>query len=162
MALDNLIDIEFTDQELTDMDAHLDGLQAIIKNKVVQLTAKQSKQYGKLGNERENWAKMIHADSKTAATLVLAFVDTKGWDKDVKAREQLSPRAGKLADISRQLTDTYRLLGFDIYQTCGSVYQNARYLSGQNAPGSKAYYDKWKVQFEKKDNDGGDDTPDQP
>jgi len=162
MALDNLIDIEFTDQELNDLDAHLDGIQAIIKNKVVQLTAKESQRYGRLGNERENWATMIHTDSKTANTIVPSFVDTKSWDRDVKAREQLGPRASKLADISRQVTDTYRLLGFDIYQTCGSIYQNARYLSTQNAPGSKAYYDKWKVQFETKDSGGDDDTPTQP
>lgn len=162
MALDNLIDIEFTEQELTDLDAHLDGIQAIIKDKVVQLTPKESKRYGKLGNERENWAKMILTDSKTAASLVPSFIDTKSWDKDVKAREQISPRASKLANISRQVTDTYRLLGFDIYQTCGSVYQNARYLSTQNAPGSKSYYDKWKVQFDKKDSDDGGDTPEQP
>jgi hypothetical protein len=162
MALSNLIDIEFTDQELKDLDAHLDGIQAIIKNKVVQLTPKESQRYGKLGNETENWVNMIHADSKQAPDLVPVFIDKAAWDKDEKARDQLSDRATRLADLSRQVTDTNRLLGFDIFNTCSTVYQNARFLSTKNAPGSKAYYDKWKVQFEKKDGGDDGDTPKQP
>jgi hypothetical protein len=162
MAIDNLIDIEFTDKELTDIDAHLDGIEGIIKNKVVQLTPKESKRYGKLGNETENWAKMIQEDSKVAPELVPVFVDKAAWARDEKARGQLSPRASRLENISRQVTDTNRLLGFDIFQVCSSVYQNTRFLSTKNAPGSKAYYDKWKVQFEKKSGGGDDEAPKQP
>jgi hypothetical protein len=78
MALSNLIDIEFTSGELKDIDAHLTGLETIFKNKVVQLTAKESQRYGKLGNETENWANMICTDTETATDLVPAFVDTAG------------------------------------------------------------------------------------
>lgn len=162
MALNNLIDIEFTDQELKDLDGFLDGIEAIIKNKVVQLTPKESKRYGKLGNETENWANMIHSDSKVAPELVPVFVDIPAWDKDDKARAQLSPRATRFENLSRQLTDTNRLLGFDIFQVCTAIYQNTRFLSTKNAPGSKAYYDKWKVQFERKGGGDATDTPPKP
>jgi len=162
MALDNLIEIEFTDDELRQIDAHLNGLEAIFKPKVVQLTPKESQRYGKLGNERENWVNMIHADTKTATDLVPTFVNRPAWDKDEKARDQLSPRATRLDNLNRQVTDTNRLIGFDIYNTCNSVYQNARFLSTKNAPGSKAYYEKWKQQFEQKGSGDDSEAPKQP
>ena len=163
MALSNLIDIEFTEQELKEFDAHLDGLENIFKNKVVQLTPKESQRYGKLGNETENWANMICTDSESATELIPAFVDTPALKKDEKARGQLSGRATRLENLTRQVTDTNRVLGFDIYQACLSIYQNARFLSTKNAPGSKAYYDKWSIQFNQKGGGGtGGDAPKKP
>jgi hypothetical protein len=159
MALSNLIDLEFTEQELKDFDAHLEGMENIFKNKTVQLTAKESQRYGKLGNETENWANMIHADSTTTPELVPAFVDKAAWAKDEKARDQLSNRATRLETLSRQVVDTNRVLGFDIYQACLTVYQNTRFLSTKNVPGTKAYYDKWSVQFNQKG--GGGQPPKQ-
>lgn len=150
MALSNLIDLEFTEAELNKFDEHLAGLETIFKNKTVQLTAKESQRYGKLGNETENWANLIYTDSATAPDLVPAFVDKAAWTKDEKARDQLSSRATRLETLSKQVVDTNRVIGFDIYQTCISVYQNAKFLSTKNVPGTKAYYDKWRIQFEQK------------
>lgn len=147
MSIDNLISIEFSDAELAEIDKQIAGIEAVIKNKVLQLTAEQSKLYGKLGNETENWAAMISADSKAEPKVVPDFVDTAEWAKDEKARLGLSPRATKLLSLAQQLTDTNRVIGYDIYQVCLSVYGNARFLASKNVPGIKALYEKWSVQF---------------
>jgi len=161
MSISNLIELEFTQEELDQFDAFLTALEAIFKNKTVQLTAKQSQLYGKLGNETENWARMIYTDSVIMPEIVPPFVDKVAWSKDEKARSQLSMRATRLETLCRQVVDTNRVLGFDIYQAALSVYQNARFLSTKNAPGTKAYYDKWSVQFNYRTGGGTDTTKEQ-
>ncbi len=147
MPIDNLISIAFTDAELKAIDDALAVIETVFDNKAVQLTAKESQRYGKLGNETENWSNIVFEDSKAAPQLVPAFINNEEWAKDEKARDQLSPRATRLENIARQVSDTNRMIGFDIYQTCLSVYNNTKYLSTQNVPGTKAYYDKWSIQF---------------
>jgi uncharacterized circularly permuted ATP-grasp superfamily protein len=150
MPVTNLISIEFTDAELTQMDQALLILETIFKDKAVQFTPKESQKYGKLGDETENWVNMIYTDTETATDLVPQFVDRTEWAKDEKVRNQLSKRSTRLENIATQIADTNRLVGFDIYQTCRSVYNNTKYLSTQNIPGAKAYYEKWSTQFKGK------------
>lgn len=147
MPITNTISIEFTTAELKQMDDALTQLENVFKNKVVQLTAKESQRYGKLGNQTENWSNMIYADSKTATNLIPSFIDQKEWAKDEIVRDQLSLRATRLENLAQQVLDTNRVIGFDIYQTCLTVYNNCKYLSTQNMPGAKTYYEKWSAQF---------------
>ena len=147
MPISNVMSIEFTTTELKQMDDAITALETIFKNKAVQLTPAESQQYGKLGNKTENWSNMIYNDSKTAPNIIPSFVDQKEWTKDEVARDQLSNRVTRLENITQQISDTNRVIGFDIYQTCLSVYQNCKYLSAQNMPGSKALYEKWSTQF---------------
>ena len=147
MPITNVISIELTATELKQMDDALTALETIFKNKAVQLTPAESQQYGKLGNKTENWSNMVYTDSKTAPSVITSFIDQKEWAKDEVTRDQLSNRATRLENITQQISDTNRVLGFDIYQTCLSVYQNCKYLSTQNMPGTKALYEKWSTQF---------------
>lgn len=147
MPISNLISIAFTPAELKQMDDALDKLESIFKGKLVQLTPTESQQYGKLGNKNENWSNMIHADSKTAPDLIPPFIDKTEWAKDELARDQLSIRATRLENLAQQVNDTNRVIGFDIYQTCLSIYKNCKYLSTQDMPGAKTYYEKWSAQF---------------
>lgn len=147
MAINNMISIEFTPAELKQIDDALTKLEAIFKDKAVQLTPQESQRYGRLGNQTENWSNMVYADSKTATNLVPSFIDQKEWAKDEIARDQLSARITRLESITQQILDTNRMIGFDVYQTCLTVYNNCKYLSTQNVPGAKAYYEKWSAQF---------------
>lgn len=147
MPISNMISIEFTPAELKQIDDALTKLETIFKDKVVQLTPKESQRYGKLGNQTENWSNMVYTDSKTAPNLIPPFIDQKEWEKDETARDQLSLRAARLESITQQILDTNRVIGFDIYQTCLTVYNNCKYLSGQDMPGAKTYYERWSAQF---------------
>ncbi len=148
MPIENLISISFTDAELATIDNALTALETAFAGRLVQLTKKESQQYGKLGNETENWTNMVHDDVAGApAAMVPAFVDKAEWDKDEKVRDQLSARVTRMENIAQQLTDTNRLVGYDIYQTCRTVYNNVKYMTTQSVPGAKVLYDKWSVQF---------------
>jgi hypothetical protein len=147
MALQNMISISFTDPELQTIDDSLSAIEKVLAGKIVQLKAEESQRFGKLGNETENWVEMVHTDSNTMPALVPAFVDTNEWAIDEAARAAISPRLSRIEALAKNLGDTNRLIGFDLYNTCLAVYNNVRYLTTQNVPGSSAYYEKWKVQF---------------
>jgi hypothetical protein len=147
MSLGNQISISFTDPELQIIDDSLTAIEKVLTGKTVQLKPEESRRYGKLGNETENWVEMVNTDCITVPALVPAFVDTNEWAIDEAARAAISPRLSRMEAISKNLGDTNRLIGFDIYNTCLAVYNNVRYLMTQNVPGSSAYYEKWKVQF---------------
>ncbi len=147
MPITNVISIEFTAAELKQLDDAIATLETIFKTKAVQLTPAESQQYGKLGNKTENWSNMVYNDSKTAPSVIPSFVDQKEWAKDEAARDQLSSRATRLESITQQISDTNRVIGFDIYQTRLSVYQNCKFLSAQDMPGAKALYEKWSTPF---------------
>lgn len=148
MTINNLISIEFTEDELAKMDAALTVLEQVFAGKVVQLTHEESQKYGKLGNATENWSNMVYDDCTAASVkLIPDFVDKDEWTKDETVRDQLSQRVTRLETIAQQVVDTNRMVGFDIYHTCLSAYNNTKYLSEQGVPGTKVYYDKWSVQF---------------
>ena len=147
MALDNLLNLEFTAAELSAISAHLEGLESIVKSKSVQLTKTENKRYGKLGLDTENWVNSIFQDTKTAPDLVPFFIDKVAWANHEKVRDQLMPMITRLENLTKEVVETNRLVGYDIYHTCLSVYQNVRFLSTQNVPGTKVYYEKWKLQF---------------
>ncbi len=148
MALQNQISLAFTEEELQQIDDHIAGIEAIVKSKLVPLTAAQNSLYGKLGNENEGWAETVYADCKQVPKLVPAdVVDTKEWDADETARKQLSPRVSRLEALVADLESTNRLLGFDIYNTCLSVYKYVKVKMDLGVAGFKEYYEKWSVQF---------------
>ncbi len=148
MALQNQISVAFTDDELKQIDEHIAGIEAIVKQKVVPLTAAQNSLYGKLGNENESWAETVYADCKQVPKLVPTdVVDVAEWDKDEVARKQLSPRVSRLEALISDIEGTNRLLGFDIYNTCLTVYKYGKTMMDLGVAGFKKYYEKWSVQF---------------
>ena len=116
-------------------------------DRLISLTPKQSQLYGRLGNETENFTTMIHDDVKTSPALKPEFVSDAEWQKDLDARKAIYPRATRLFSIAQRFVDTARLLGYDIYNTSLSVYNNVKFLASRNQAGAKTYYEKWSVQY---------------
>ena len=50
MALENLISVSFTEEELIQLDSHLLGIRQILTGKTVNLTPDQRRQYGRIAN----------------------------------------------------------------------------------------------------------------
>ena len=147
MAIENLISLQFTDAELQIIDEAITKLEDVIKPKAVQMTPEERQQYGRLGNETEGWSLTVREDCTVNSVCIPAFVDVAEWDRDIVARKLLMPRLARMAALNQMVEDTGRLLGYDIFLTTQAVYRNARFLAGQNVPGSSSYYEKWRVQF---------------
>jgi hypothetical protein len=55
MALDNLITVVFTDEEIAKIDSATSEIETVLEGKVVNLTPKQRQTYGRVAYETEFW-----------------------------------------------------------------------------------------------------------
>jgi hypothetical protein len=147
MALENLISISFTEEELQQIDSHLTALEGLLKGKCVTLTTEQRKEYGRLGDKTENWVKKVVDYTTAQPELNPKSINKAELDKDYKARTDLMPRLNKLTVAWDLLDDTLLLLGFDLYQSARKYYSYIRYETDNNTDGAKSIYDDLSAQF---------------
>jgi len=147
MALDNLISISFTPVELAALDAALTSMETTFAGKVINLDHEENQRFGKLGPETENWVGKVRTYMGTNPTIVPAFLSVTDLDADLAARAALRARFNRLQSLFESADDTMRLIGADIWNASLSVYNNVKYLSRQNVPGTTSIYDDLKQQF---------------
>jgi|APHig6443717817_1056837.scaffolds.fasta_scaffold24769_2 hypothetical protein len=147
MALENLISISFTEEELQQIDSHLTALEGLLKGKCITLTPEQRKEYGRLGNRNANWVLKTVDYSTNQPTFNPVFLDKAEFDKDNAAHTALTPRFNQMEAVHNLIDDTLLILGFDLYQSALSYYKNIKMLAEKNVPGAKAIYDDLSAQF---------------
>ncbi len=149
MALENLISINFTPQELKELDDHMAGIQNIFKGKTINLTTDQRRQYGSIGNHNKLIVDKAKSYMEQHPKWIPRFLDKEEFDRDHSAREQVESRVQQLTNLSQQLIDTKTLLDHDNYTNALSFYRMMRFLAGENEPGAKPVYEDMKVLFSK-------------
>ncbi|WP_378177860.1 hypothetical protein [Aquimarina sp. SS2-1] len=158
MALENLISVNFTEEELTQLDQHLAGIKQILTGKTVNLTADQRIQYGRIANQNKLVVDKSKNYMEQHPEWVPRFLDKEEFDKDYLARTQVESRAQMLENLSQQLIDTKTLLDHDNYTNALSFYRMVRYLAGENEPGAKTVYQDMKALFNKSTPNNSSDT----
>ncbi|WP_299433845.1 hypothetical protein [uncultured Aquimarina sp.] len=149
MALENLISVSFTEEELTQLDGHLLGIRQILNGKTVNLTPDQRRQYGRIANQNKLIVDKAKNYMEQHPNWIPSFLDKEEFDKDYLARTQVENRVQLLENLSQQLVDTKTLLDHDNYTNALSFYRMSRYLAGENEPGAKPVYEDMKVLFSK-------------
>jgi hypothetical protein len=147
MALDNLITVFFTDEELARLDAAVSEIEKIIKNKAVNLTPKQRQLYGRVAYEMEVWVDKVFRYMLQEQESIPPYIDMEEHTADIIAHRALNPRIARLSGILQSLEDTNRLLGSDIYNNSLAYYRNLREAAKVNAVGASAKYNDLKQQF---------------
>jgi hypothetical protein len=159
MALENLISIEFTQEELTNLDAHLDGVQQILAGKTVNLTPEQRRQYGSIGNQNKLIVDKAKNYMEQYPNWIPNFIDKAEFDKDYAARQLIENRTLRLQNLAQQLVDTKTLLDHDNYSNTLSFYRMMRYLAGENEAGAKTVFEDMKVLFSRTGRPANEETP---
>jgi hypothetical protein len=147
MALDNLISVVFTDEEIAKMDSAMSEIEDIIKGKSVNLTPKQRQTYGRVAYEMEVWIDKVDDYMQQDPQLVPSYIDLTEHTADIVAHRVLNPRIARLAGILQSLEDTNRLIGSDLYNNSLAYYRNLREAAKVNAVGASAKYSDLKQQF---------------
>ncbi|MEW7280696.1 hypothetical protein ABW636_19065 [Aquimarina sp. 2201CG1-2-11] len=152
MALENLISVSFSKEELMELDQHLTGIKKVLKGKTVNLTPDQRRQYGRIANQNKLIVDKAKNYMEQHPNWIPRFLDKTEFDKDYTARKQVENRVQLLENLSQQLIDTKTLLDHDNYTNSLSFYRMVRYLAGENEPGAKPVYEDMKVLFNKASN----------
>lgn len=163
MALENLISVSFTPEELATLDGHLEGIRAILAGKTVNLTPDERQQHGRIANQNKLIVDKVKRYMEQHPQWIPNFLDKAEFDRDYAARTQMESRAQLLENLAQQLIDTKTLLDHDNYNNSLTFYRKVRYLAGENEPGAKSVYEDMKVLFKKNtstttpDGDDGDE-----
>ncbi|MHA7058272.1 hypothetical protein ACWGOQ_0013700 [Aquimarina sp. M1] len=147
MALENLISVSFTEEELAQLDAHLLGIRQILNGKTVNLTPDQRRQYGRIANQNKLIVDKAKNYMEQHPDWIPRFLDKQEFDSDYAARDQVEGRAQLLENLTQQLLDTKTLLDHDNYTNALSFYRMMRFLAGENEPGAKSVYEDMRVLF---------------
>ena len=162
MALENLISVSFTDEELAQLELQLVGIQQILEGKTVNLTTDQRRQYGRIANQNKLIVDKAKNYMEQHPSWVPNFLDKTEFDNDYMAREQIENRVQQLENLAQQLIDTKILLDHDNYTNALSFYRMVRFLAGENEPGAQAVYSDMKVLFSKTSAKTNNDTNTEP
>ena len=141
MAIDNLISVEFTDQELTKLGNALNEIAQLLSGKVINLTPEERKQYGSIGDKNKIFVDKCKAYMEQNIDTLPKTIDKHEFDKDYKARQQMEEPLRMVLRIAEMLSDTKILLDFDNYNGSISYYRYVKFLATQNTPGITSVYE---------------------
>ncbi|MDR1154133.1 MAG: hypothetical protein LBL04_05430 [Bacteroidales bacterium] len=147
MALDNLISVSFTEDELVRLDRALMEIEDIMKGKAVNLTPKQRQLYGRVAYEMEVWIDKTFSYMQQDPQLVPSYISMEEHTKDIAAHRALNPRIERVNGVLQSMEDTNRLLGSDLYSNSIAYYRSLREAAKVNAIGASAKYSDLKQQF---------------
>ena len=140
MAIDNMISVDFSDQELNKIENALNEVLQVLSGKVINLTPEEHKQYGSIADKNKVFVDKCKAYMEQDPTTVPNTLDKHEFDKDYKARQQMEEPLKKLSRITEMLMDTKILLDFDNYNGSLSYYRYVKFLATQNMPGITSIY----------------------
>ncbi|CAI9429918.1 Type I site-specific deoxyribonuclease [Candidatus Ornithobacterium hominis] len=147
MALDNLISLEFSEEELQKINTAIQELHNIIKTKAVNLSPEERRQYGSIADRNKIFVDKCKAFMEQDPSLLPRTIDKEEFDKDYTARGQVEEPLRKLARITEMFSDTKILLDFDNYNAAIAYYKYMKYLASENEPGSDTIYRSLKQHF---------------
>ncbi len=160
MSKDNLISLNFSEEELYRIEEALAVIESVLKDKVVNLTPEERQLYGKLGNRTENWVKKVKMYMEQKPELIPFYVNKVNFDKDYAAREVIVPILRRIDSIYESLDDTAKLISSDVYNAALAYYRNIKLISQENVPGTSNIYKDLSHQFPGRGTQVNDTPPD--
>lgn len=140
MALDNLISVVISDEEVTQVNTGVDSINAVLAGKTVSLTPEQRRQHGRIANQNKLLVDKAKMYMEQNTQWIPGFLDKEEFDRDYDARTKIELMLGRLENLTQQLIDTKTLLDHDNYNNSLSFYRYLRYLANENEPGAGVAY----------------------
>ena len=147
MALDNLISVSFTSEELTKISAAIEQINTVLKDKAINLTPAERRQYGSIADRNKLLVDKAKFYMEKAPHTVPKTIDKAEFDRDYAARGQVEAPLRELTMVAEKLRDTKTLLDFDNLQAALSYYRYVKYLASQNEPGTTTIYQDLKLHY---------------
>lgn len=147
MALDNLISVSFTDEEVTKVNQGATDIGTTLTGKTVSLTPEQRQQHGRIANQNKLIVDKAKMYMDQNPQWIPGFLDKAEFDQDFNTRAQIESMLARLESLVQQLVDTKTLLDHDNYNNTLTFYRYVRFLANENEPGAGAAYADMKELF---------------
>ncbi len=149
MAIDNLISVTLTDEEVVALHDAIASINNVLQGKVINLTPDERRQYGSIADRNRVLVDKCKAYMEQNPETIPMVVDKQEFDRDYKARKQMELPLMQLERVMEKLQDTKTLLDHDNYQAAVAYYRYIKYLSMQNEPGTTSIYKDLKQHYKR-------------
>jgi hypothetical protein len=140
MAIDNMISLSLTNEELQTIDNALATIESVMSNKFINLTPDERKSYSQVSDKTEDWIGRVKTYMAQSPELVLGHIDVAEYNADYEARQAILPRKRRLKNIFELFDDTCMLIGSDLHYNAIAYYKGLKAEAATNAPGAKTIY----------------------
>lgn len=148
MALDNVISVEFSSEELKKISDAITAIEEVMRSKTINLTPEERQQYGRIADRNKLLVDKCKTYMEQYASWLPPTLDKAEFDRDYKARTEIDPIAKRLSVVQTMFSDMKTLLDFDNYNAAVSYYRFVKFLAGQNAAGMSAVYADLKAHYQ--------------
>jgi hypothetical protein len=120
----NLITLDISDADWTDIDAALLVLETKLAPKLLDLTIEQRSELMKMGDKSEAFCRqaLITGRQNVASLPAQTVTDLTAEEGDLAAVDKLRPRLARLTALKEKTADTEMALGSDIMVFCLFLY----------------------------------------
>lgn len=147
MAIDNLISLQLSADDLQKLDTAFTAIEQVIGGKFVSLTAIERQTHGRVSDKTEDWIGKVQEAMAQNPSLVLSHLDVDEYNRDFAARKALMPRLNRLLQIYHLFEDTNMLLGSDLYHNAITFYKGLKAAAATDAPGAKTVFQNLSARF---------------
>ena len=127
----NLVSITFSDEEITQLRAHLAGLTAVLAPKTLALDADKRRMLFKMGERSEVFVRGTVDGLDRNRQVVPPSLNLDEALADVRALDTIRPLLRDLEQLVERLRDTEMALGSDLMETAVEGYSLLK-LTGRN------------------------------
>jgi hypothetical protein len=149
MPIDNIISINFTEEEKKEIDKAVATLDKILSKKMINLTPKEKQKYSRPRESFYNWIQKVLMYIDQAPEMTPPYLDVEELKKDLNNYDLLHGYFLRLLSIQEGLEDTSLLIWKEIYDAGITYFRNVELASQSNVPGSTTVFDDLKGIFKK-------------
>jgi hypothetical protein len=124
-----IIDATITAETITNISGGLTGIEQEIATFALTLDAAQRKHSLRIGTRNETFCREMMDLAQDRPELFPAGIDLAALERDVAARDKLTPILFRLKALTRQVEDTHIALGVDIYNGTRAMYKAVKPLA---------------------------------
>ncbi|MFA9370905.1 MAG: hypothetical protein ACERIH_04275 [Labilibaculum antarcticum] len=147
MKNNDLIQVTFSAEELTENNAHLDALLASANENAPGLTPEQRSTLGSINETNKLLVNKTRAIMTENPKYMPNFVNLDEFERDFRAREVIEEMLRKVDQIQQKLIDTKILLDNDNYQDVMAYYRAIRYYTNEHDQEAMPLYNELKQFF---------------
>ncbi len=147
MKNNDLIQVTFSEEKLTENNAHLDALLDSANENAPGLTAEQRSTYGSINETNKLLVNKARAIMHENPKYIPNFVSVDEFERDFRAREVIEEMLRKVDQIQQKLNDTKILLDNDNYQDVMAYYRAIRYYTNEHDQEAMPLYNELKQFF---------------
>ena len=147
MALDNLISVQFSGEDLETINSAIASINRVLEGKAVNLSPEERQQYGRIADRNKVLVDKAKSYMETAPQTVPPTIDLDEFKRDYEERAVIEAPLRELTMLVEKLRDTKTLLDFDNYNCTLSYYNYVKFLSTQNEPGVTTIYEDMKQHY---------------